>query len=314
MPNFDAKAFDLSEEKLDSIFDTGIKPWVFGDSTTSSDRVLLLVGAQPGAGKTRGGDAAAQESGQPITRIIGDKFRQFHPRYHELLQMHPAAMPDGTAQALRGWVERAIAFARKNRYSVLVEGAFRNPEIPLHTAELFSDRDYRVEAHLIAVSPELSHVSIGKRFVDAERARKEARFTTLEAHAAAYSALPATIQTLSRAGSPVDSLVVRSRDELLFTGIRTPGRSIRGALKAAEDEWDRKLSDDELAEWKRKSADVIAYFADRHPNDNDALASVTQLKFDIRYLTATAGGQVAVRGHVRGSGNVEPHTRSWPNR
>ena len=73
----------------------------------STDPLLILTGAQPGAGKTRAGMDAIAASRQKIVRIIGDDIRKFHPEYLDLLSKHPAAMPDATAQAMGGWVERS---------------------------------------------------------------------------------------------------------------------------------------------------------------------------------------------------------------
>ncbi|QPL05273.1 MULTISPECIES: zeta toxin family protein [Actinomyces] len=56
---------------------------LFGGCSPSSSQVLLSVGAQPGAGKTRAIGAALREfyPGESLVEVIGDDLRQFHPDY-----------------------------------------------------------------------------------------------------------------------------------------------------------------------------------------------------------------------------------------
>jgi UDP-N-acetylglucosamine kinase len=208
--------FALGKADLDATFASEIVLWRFGGLARSDAPLLILIGAQPGAGKTRAGRDAIAASGQPVTSIIGDDLRAFHPDYSRLLKQAPADMPAATAQASGAWVERSIEFAAENRISTLVEGTFRNPAVTLNTARRFKERGFYFQAVLVAVSPEVSRASIAGRYVDDARRYENARFTPLKAHNDAYKALPRTIATLSAAGSPVDRLIVRNREAVLF--------------------------------------------------------------------------------------------------
>ena len=315
MPNsFRADDYTLSPEELDRIFSSQVAEYLFGASPVARDPALILVGGQPGAGKTRAGAAAVREAQQVVTAVVGDELRAFHPAYTELLELHPTAMPDGTAQASGAWVRRACGFAARNRRSILVEGTFRDPGVVLATADECAAAGFRVEAHLIAVSPEVSHVGMGLRFVADSRAGSASRFTKIEAHAASFFALPRTLGVLASAGAPVDRMVVRSREELLLSVERTPGRSIRGARSAAGAEWNRPQTDGEFSCWTASAGDIAAFMVEHLPEDRDAQNLVRQLDYDRRYLEIVRSGEVAVRGHVRSGGDVIPHTRGRPAR
>lgn len=316
---FNADHYVLSDFDLDRIFRKDIVPFLFGTRPSSSKfPTLILVGAQPGSGKSQAGNASIAESGQTVVRIIGDDLRRFHPAHTRLLRLHPSALPDATAQSSSAWVERSIEFAARNHLSVLVEGTFRDAKVTLNTARRFHRAGFRIEAHLVAVSPEISHVGIGKRFVDAEkRGEAAARFTPLAAHARAFDALPATIRALSANGSPVQRFVVRSRNGVLFSKERSRAHAIRGVLGIANREWSRMLSDSEFKTWIMQSAEVVSHLDAHHSDDLDAAMLTRQLEFDRRYLTmvrSARGGEVVVRGHVRAGGDVEPYTRSSPYR
>ncbi|MGW8431616.1 zeta toxin family protein [Curtobacterium citreum] len=306
--------YELDPPTLNRIFEQQILPVLFGEDTPSSNPLLILVGAQPGAGKTRAGEAAIREAGGDIADIIGDDLRAYHPQYRRLVRNAPATMPAATQQASSAWVEKAIDYAVQHRRSVLVEGTFRRPAVTLDTAQRFKDAGFRVEAVLVAVAPEVSHSSIASRYVEDRKGNGYARFTPVEAHDVSFAALPATIRALAAAESPVDRIVVRSRDGLLLDHTRTPGRGIKGALTVARLEWDRPRTQDELESWKNVANDAIDYFDMNLPGDKDVINLTAQLRLDEEYLDLRADGSIVVRGHLREGYPVRPHVRRPPRR
>ena len=213
--------------------------------------MVIFVGGQPGAGKTRAGADEVAATGQRVVALIGDDLRVHHPKYREFLNLpEPNAMPDGTIQASGRWVEMGVDHAIAHRLSVLVEGTFRDPNTPLRTAQKFKDAGYRVRAVVVAVAPEVSRASAAGRYLEDLAGGKEARFTALDAHDAAVKGMKRTVTALSRRDAPVDTLVVRSRTGVLFEIDRQPGRAIRGAWDAVKAEWDRKLNRAEYTNWQ----------------------------------------------------------------
>jgi UDP-N-acetylglucosamine kinase len=303
----------LTDEELDELFASDGRRFLFGDDATADDDpVLILVGAQPGAGKTRAGQAAVAAAGQPVEPIIGDDLRFFHPDYETLLRKNPAAMPDATAHVSSGLVERAIAYAVDHRKSVLIEGTFRRPHITMQTAQQFADAGFRVEAHLVAVAPEVSRQSITTRYVDDARAGGAARFTSLTAHDESFAALPDTIRAISGPESPVARIVVHARDRVLLDIKRTPGRRIKGAIVAAQHEWDRPRVPSELEEW-HTLVDAAVDWVDVNIPTTPEMADLTaQLSLDGEYLDLRADGSTVIRGHVRNGRAVRPHMRRPP--
>lgn len=302
--------FALSKADLDATFASEIVPWRFGGLAPSEEPVLILIGAQPGAGKTRAGRDAIAVSGQLVTSIIGDDLRAFHPAYSHLLKQAPADMPAATAQASGAWVERSIEFAAGNRISAMVEGTFRNLDTTLSTARLFKERGFQIQAVVVAVSPEVSRASIAGRYVADARRYETARFTPLKAHDDAYRALPLTIAALSAADSPVDRLIVRNRDDVLFDQQRRKGRSIRGAYKSARGEWDRTLTDDEYELFAAAGTDAAEYFAAHLANDREASLLSKQMALDQKFVSSKRSGEHPVRGHIRGDSSIRSYTRN----
>lgn len=306
--------YALSAATLDDIFVQSVVPAIFGEVAPPPNPLLILIGAQPGAGKTKAGQDASVASEQQVIAIIGDDLRPFHPHYRRLMRSSPADMPMATAQALSGWVERSIDYAAEHRISVLVEGTFRNPDVTIATARKFKSNGFTVQAVLVAVPPEISHVSIARRFVTDARSGGQARFTPLGAHEVSFSALPATLAAISVAGSPVDRVTVCNRDDILFDEVRAGDSAIRGALETARAEWKRPLTDDEQWLWRELADNAVSYFKNNLSGDPEVQSLVDQLDIDKEYISISRGGGVAVRGHLRTAGAVRPHARPFPTR
>ncbi len=232
-----ADAHHLADEALARIFDAEVAPWLFTDALSSPNPLLILVGGQPGGGKTRAGEDIARETREPVVPIIGDELRQFHPAYETLLTENPEQMPGATAQASAAWVERSLNYAAERKISVLVEGTFRRAEVTIETARRFKSEGYSVEAHVLAVPASLSLASIEAQY-ELDRAEgRAARFTPKDAHDASLAGMLGTVQALGATDGPVDRLVVRTREGIVFDGRRTYGHAIEGAIAALQNEW-----------------------------------------------------------------------------
>lgn len=294
----------LPEDVVDGIFANAVCPVLFGESAASEDPLVIMVGGQPGAGKSRVGAAARQHSGQDLVEIIGDDLRPFHPGYRLMQRSEPLRMPEVTAQASGAWVRRAIEYAVRERVSVLVEGTFRSPKVAAGTAVMFQEAGFRVEVHAVAVSPEVSRLSIADRYVSDAAAGSPARFTAVDAHDQAFVALRETIGTLHRE-EVFDRFVVWDRVGVLYDSDTAPRPGLARVREVCDREWlTRPMGIADFHEWRTRADNVEAYLRAHHGSDELVAALLTQLDLDREYLellTQAPEGMRVVRGR-RGGG------------
>lgn len=173
------------------------KTELFGGVAPSVSPVLVSIGAQPGAGKTRALDASLKTfySGQTFVSIIGDDFRKFHPDYKKLCALpDPEVMPRETAE-LSGWlVRQSLDYASENGYSCVVEGTLRNPETTLGTTRQFAEAGASTHLIVLGVSPAESWSGCLERYINALEKGQAARWTPLEAHNAGLEGTPKTLR------------------------------------------------------------------------------------------------------------------------
>ncbi|MGQ3254252.1 zeta toxin family protein, partial [Agrobacterium sp.] len=104
----------LSPEKNESIFRNDIVQDYLPDAMRPAQRPrLILLGGQPGAGKTAvliASHAELEQSGSTI-RIIGDDLRSYHPQFPVFQRQDPETASQFTQGDAGRWTEKLLAAA-----------------------------------------------------------------------------------------------------------------------------------------------------------------------------------------------------------
>lgn len=183
--------WEPTPEWLDAAYAREVRPAVFGHAEAVDSPTLVMIGGQPAAGKTRAGQWAAAQHLGPLPEVTGDDLRYLHPDYRWLKRHAPLQMPNVTQRVSGPLVARCIDEAVNRRYSLQLEGVFRNAAVVTDTVDRFHSAGYTVHVVALAVPPPVSRVSAVQRFVT------EGRWTPPTAHDSAVQALPATAQALA---------------------------------------------------------------------------------------------------------------------
>lgn len=180
-------------------------------SLNSQDNpVIVSVGGQPGAGKSRTLTRMKREyqSRVPLFEINGDSLRMFHPDYHWLINdPDPEVYPRETAELSAALVERSLDWACAHRVSVIVEGTMRRPEVTVGTLSTFASHGFSTHLVVLAVPKAFSWQGCVMRYIGALHEKKPARWAPLEAHDAAWRGIPLTISEAIVSGE-IDRLTV----------------------------------------------------------------------------------------------------------
>ncbi len=223
--------YDLDDGQLREVFDKKIRP-VLDESGRgqTAEPTCVVVGAQPGAGKTRVG-RAIEDLHPGIVPVVGDDFRQYHPRYESIMKTNPVAMPEATAQASGAWVRMSLDYLRSIRSSVLLETTLRQPEVVAATLQSFRDAGYSTELQALAVPPEASRLGTVSRYMGQVADVGAGRWTPSQMHDAADRQALGTVHQLVGSGL-VDRVVVTDRDARALGEWSPRGREDQAATEA----------------------------------------------------------------------------------
>lgn len=248
------------EARLRQVFDATARQAIFPPVPTG-DRLLVLLGGQPAAGKTRAQAAILAEHPELVS-ITGDDLRAYHPGYRDLAVNDPLAMPAATAPTSSGLIRLALDHAIEHGYPVLLEGTFRDPAMVIDTAARFAEAGYRVEVVAVAMPAPVSRLAAEERFLRARRG-EVGRWTPPEAHETALAGSPEVVAALE-ALPAVARIQVYTRDRRLYDNRRTESGAWEHEPHAAEvlrSEQTRELTAVEAVAWL---ADYGAVFGAAH--------------------------------------------------
>lgn len=249
----------ITPEQIDEIYRILIQPTLFGTTPgNEASPTLVLLGGQPGSGKSRA-SARLLEEHDGMVALSGDDLRIFHPQYRNLVTTLPEEAGAILTVATSSWVRAAIQDALNGRRSLLLEGTFGDPDITLATATGFQEAGFRVRIVAIASPRVLSIVTAASRYLRDRKLGSPARFTRLSAHDRGYDGTGRLIEAIPEA-DPIDQVTIISRNgNTLFDQVRDKddsGASFSGASAALREgrnpiSWGARSSMELLGELKQ---------------------------------------------------------------
>ncbi len=201
----------LSPETLARIFDAEIHPLLFDNNPTTTEQpTLVLLGGQPGAGKSRATHRILADYQHTLVPLSGDDLRAFHPHYRHLVTDRPTAAPGIIAEATAHWVLASIDHARTTKRSLLLEGTFHTPHLTLRTAQQFADAGFHVHVIIVGTPRHESLLAVTSRYYQQRALGQPARFTSRPAHDRGYDGTTALVAALD-GSSHVDRVTILDR-------------------------------------------------------------------------------------------------------
>ena len=124
----------------------------------------IVLGGMPGSGKSILIQKVEEELNGNVIPVNGDDFRIYHPDFKEIYANYKGDFPKYTSDFSNKMVERVIGEAVKNRFNIVVEGTFRNPNVPVNTLSIFEEQGYHTKAAIIAIDKNVAWDSAIDRY------------------------------------------------------------------------------------------------------------------------------------------------------
>lgn len=335
------QAGPLSLARNESIFRNDVLPDYLPDGMGRAWRPrLILLGGQPGAGKTAvliASHAELDRAG-PTIRIVGDDLRTYHPQYLVFQRQDPETASQFTQADAGRWAEKLLSAAVDRQVNIVFETTMRTPENVARVIGIARGGGYEVEARAVAVNPRLSWQGNHFRFEEMLRAGDAARIPPQHVHDAAVSGLRISLEKLETENL-ADRVQLRTRGgTILYDNERTengwsqpPQARItlereqsrpmtRGELQRFSDDWnhvltrmeERQAPDDRIATVRARAADDVNHLlAQRREADGGENGrrgrSVFQSRADALGLFVELYDNALRDAERRPIGNVEAH-------
>jgi predicted ABC-type ATPase len=245
----------LSESRFHKVQEIIIRDTTNGKYAADSP-VVVILGAQPGAGKTELERITRTELGGNVVNCNADIFRDFHPLAEEIKQRFEEYYPQITAPYAQEWNKGLREYCEANRLNYILETTFSSGQKMNETISELQQKGYRVEIKLLAVHPKLSLLSTHVRFEEMKLKENTGRLVGKEAHDNRYYMLAPTLFVVQGA-ELYNKLQLYGRSITMDGNTYQQGVSLIGTnpsngVQLLQEEIDRK--------W---TAEVKAFFDDR---------------------------------------------------
>ncbi|MFC0308259.1 zeta toxin family protein [Gallibacterium trehalosifermentans] len=189
----------------------------------SSDKALspqqfpigVLLGGQPGAGKSFATMEIKTRLNNNVLVINGDEFRSYHKHYDDFYLLYGKDAAKYTGAFTGKMVEKIRDEAIKSRFNIVIEGTFRTSETPLKELNNFKEKGYKAEVIVCTCPKEVSWESTIKRAKELEAVGLQPRYVPKDHHDYVVKNLADNVQTVFESGL-VSHLKVFSRSQKLF--------------------------------------------------------------------------------------------------
>lgn len=242
----------LSDEEADRIYVRRVRPDLLGDIPASASPTAVLVGGQPGAGKSFTlAQVRAHLAGTagPAATISGDELREYHPHWQSHARIDAQAAQRTQMDAGR-WYARLTHDGIAQGANLVFETSMREPLSVVKLAQRLQSSGYQVAAIVLAVEKDLSRQATLARYDVARSAGDVPRFVPGAYHDGAYERLRDTVARLETERA-VDRIELIARDgRQLYANQVDQGQGLRppNALATLDDWRERRLPARELAD------------------------------------------------------------------
>jgi hypothetical protein len=300
----------LSPERNESIFRNDILPDYLPETMRPAARPrMILLGGQPGAGKTAvliASQTELEQSG-PTIRIVGDDLRSYHPQFRAFQKQDPETASQFTQADAGRWTEKLLAAAAERKVNIVFETTMRTPENVARVVGMAREAGYEVEARAVAVNPRLSWQGNHFRFEEMLHAGDAARIPPRHIHDAAVAGLRISLEKLE-SENLVDRVQLRTRggtilydNERSETGWSQPPH----ARLALEREQSRPMTRGELQRFSDDWNHVLARMEERHAPEDRIATIRSQAADDVDHLLAQRRAADSDDGQRRGRSIVQ---------
>ena len=241
-----------------------IKGLVTKNKTGVNEPVAIVLGGQPGAGKSSIYDIAMIRFEFNIVKLDCDKFRKYHPEAEKLCKS-PETYGEKTNPFVFACVDRLADELSEEKYNMIIESSMKSSGAVTFYHGMLSPKGYKIEAQVMATPKEISWQGVVKRYEEELEKGGLARIVPKEFHDYVVEHIVDAIDEVYRSGMVSNIIIYNRKCEKLYDMRDTPDKNPKDILDARinkSTKGDRGMKDsefDELVE-KARHADLADYF------------------------------------------------------
>ena len=188
----------LTPQLNEAIFKKALTAFFQGKSRQQVPQAILL-GGQPGSGKSLLVEEAGKEFGKNVLYVSADDLRAFHPAYNELRTdpLTRANAANLVSPYANQWTEGIIGTAIHNKVSLIIDSTLGGKvESYYQTLDKLKEQGYQTHLRVMGVNGKVSKLGIFERYETQLQQEGTGRWTRMEDHNDRYRKIPIVMEDL----------------------------------------------------------------------------------------------------------------------
>ena len=205
----------MSEEEF-SISYQKIKQDITNSKTSVSSPVAIVLGGQPGAGKSNIYQIARKRFDNNIVELDCDAFRVYHPYYEQIKLMFGKEDGARTNPFIFKAVDMLIEELSDLKYNLIIESSLKSPNSAINNGKMLPPKGYEVELHIMATNKETSWQSTINRYNEEMKKSGKPRAVPKDFHDNVISNICNSLYTVKQSGLMSNILMFDRKQNCLY--------------------------------------------------------------------------------------------------
>jgi len=193
------KVYHLNDKQNEAIGKIIIENFTAGVTPVESP-VAIILGGQPGSGKSELITQAQALTGKNAVICNADDYRDYHPKSDEIKAKYEEFYPDLTVKYSQPWNNLLKGYCEENRLNFILETTFSSGQAMNNTIRELKAKGYAVYLMVLSVNKRLSFLGTRLRFEGMKAQYGYGRLVDKDIHDAKYEQVIATLEVVQGAG------------------------------------------------------------------------------------------------------------------
>ena len=205
----------MTEEEYTIAFQK-IKEDITKNKTSVDSPVAIVLGGQPGAGKSNIYQIARKRFSNNLVELDCDAFRVYHPYYQQIKLIFGKEDGAKTNPFIFRAVDQLVDELSDQKYNLIIESSLKRPNTAINNGKILPPKGYEVELHIMATNKEVSWQSTIDRYYEELRRTGKPRAVPRDFHDNVISNICNSLYEVKKSGLMSNILMFDRKQNCLY--------------------------------------------------------------------------------------------------
>ena len=178
--------------------------------------VAIVLGGQPGAGKSNIYQIARKRFSNNLVELDCDAFRVYHPYYEQIKLMFGKDDGAKTNPFVFKAVDMLVEELSDQKYNLIIESSLNRPNTAINNGKMLPPKGYEVELHIMATNKEISWQSTINRYYEEMKITGKPRAVPKDFHDKVISNICNSLYSVKQSGLMSNILMFDRKQNCLY--------------------------------------------------------------------------------------------------